>query len=353
MRVDLFDFDLPADRIAQAPADPRDSARLLHVAPAGDFEDLGVRDLPGLLQPGDLLVVNDTKVIPTRLFGQRPDTGGAIEATLVEEIAAERWIAYCRPAKRLKAGSQISFADGALTAHVSDKLADGRVVLDFDRAGGALRDALWAIGRMPLPPYIKRTQDDGQAAADHDHYQTVFAREEGAVAAPTAGLHFTPELLGAIEARGATRASVTLHVGAGTFAAVKVEETTAHVMHSEWARLSPETASAIARTRAQGGRIIALGTTAMRTLESAAQPDGTVAAFEGKTDIFITPGYRFRAVDCLVTNFHLPRSTLFMLVSAFCGLDRMQAAYAHAIAADYRFFSYGDACFLTRAEDSP
>ncbi len=352
MRVDLFDFELPAERIAQAPASPRDSARLLHVPAEGPFADLGVRDLPNLLRPGDLLVVNDTKVIPTRLFGAREGSGGRIEATLVEEETAERWTAYCRPAKRLKPGDRIAFADGALTAEVAAKHADGRLSLAFDRSGAALREALWAVGRMPLPPYIKRAPEDAAAAeGDRAHYQTLFAREEGAVAAPTASLHFTDALLQAIEARGVGRATVTLHVGAGTFAPVKAEDTDAHVMHSEWARLDDQTASRIAETRAAGGRIVAAGTTALRTLESAAGEDGTVRPFEGRTDLFITPGYRFRAVDCLLTNFHLPRSTLFMLVSAFSGLARMKAAYAHAVAAEYRFFSYGDACFLERAED--
>lgn len=364
MRVDLFDFDLPPERIAQAPASPRDSARLLHVPAVGGFADRGVRDLPDLLRPGDLLIVNDTKVIPTRLHGQRAESGGAIEATLVEEVATDRWRAYCRPAKRLKPGDAILFADGVLGARVVEKQADGRVDLLFDRSGAALREALWAVGRMPLPPYIKRPRPEADADMeveatapnDREAYQTLFAREEGAVAAPTAGLHFTPRLIEALEAAGIGRAHVTLHVGAGTFAPVKAEDTDAHVMHSEWARLPEETAAAIARARREGGRVVAVGTTALRTLESAAREAaasgraGTVPPFEGSTDIFITPGHRFLGVDLLLTNFHLPRSTLFMLVSAFSGLERMRAAYAHAIAADYRFFSYGDACLLERAE---
>lgn len=350
MRVADFDFDLPPELIAQAPAEPRDSARLLHVPAAGDIADRGVLDLPDLLRPGDLMVVNNTKVIPTRLHGRRDGSGGKIEATLVEEAAADRWIAYCRPAKRLKAGDLILFADGALEATVAGKDAEGRVTLAFNAAGAALREALWRVGSMPLPPYIKRAQ--GADPADRDHYQTVFAREEGAVAAPTAGLHFTPRLLDAVEARGVRRVEVTLHVGAGTFAPVKAETVADHKMHSEWARLTPDVARAVNETRAAGGRVLAVGTTAMRTLESAAAASAgaEIKPFEGDTDIFITPGYRFGAVDLLLTNFHLPKSTLFMLVSAFSGLDRMKAAYAHAVEARYRFFSYGDACLLERAE---
>ncbi|MEQ8603270.1 MAG: tRNA preQ1(34) S-adenosylmethionine ribosyltransferase-isomerase QueA [Marivibrio sp.] len=350
MRVADFDFDLPPELIAQAPAEPRDSARLLHVPADGGLADRGVRDLPDLLRPGDLMVVNDTKVIPTRLFGRREGSGGRIEATLVEEAAADSWIAYCRPAKRLKPGDAILFADGALAATVGAKDAEGRVRLSFNASGAGLREALWRVGSMPLPPYIKRAA--GADPADRDHYQTVFAREEGAVAAPTAGLHFTPALLQAIEARGVRRVEVTLHVGAGTFAAVKAENVADHKMHSEWARLTRETARAVNETRAAGGRVLAIGTTAMRTLESAAAASAgpEIEPFEGDTDIFITPGYRFRAVDLLLTNFHLPKSTLFMLVSAFSGLDRMKAAYAHAVAERYRFFSYGDACLLERAE---
>jgi S-adenosylmethionine:tRNA ribosyltransferase-isomerase len=340
MKTADFDFDLPEDRIAERPANPRDAAKMLVV---GDtLDNRVVRDLPSLLRPGDLMIVNDTRVIPARLIGQR----GAVrvEATLIKRDDERTWRAFARPGKRLKPGDRIDFAED-LAALVEAK--DGaEVTLRFLSAGAELMAAIHRVGRMPLPPYIRREAED----TDAETYQTVFAAREGAVAAPTAGLHFTPELLAALEARGVGRAAVTLHVGAGTFLPVKVEDVADHRMHSEWCEVPESTARRIAETRAAGGRIVAIGTTAMRTLESAARPDGTVPPFSGETEIFITPGYRFRAVDVLVTNFHLPRSTLFMLVCAFAGTERMKAAYAHAIANGYRFFSYGDATLLRREE---
>jgi S-adenosylmethionine:tRNA ribosyltransferase-isomerase len=341
MKVADFDFDLPRSLIAERPAEPRDAARLLLV---GDgLADRHVRDLPDLLRPGDLLVFNDTKVIPARLVGRR---GAArIEATLHKQVGPETWRAFARPAKRLKPGDRISFGD-ALEAEVLDKGEGGEVVLRFAAAGAALLAALDRIGRMPLPPYIPRAE--GPDARDRADYQTVFARHPGAVAAPTAGLHFTDDLLARLAARGVGQTFVTLHVGAGTFLPVKVEDTRDHVMHAEWGRLGAEAAAAVAAAHAGGGRIVAVGSTALRLLESAADAEGRVAPFEGDTALFITPGYRFKAVDLLLTNFHLPRSTLFMLVAAFAGLDRMRAAYEHAKRAGYRFYSYGDACLLER-----
>jgi S-adenosylmethionine:tRNA ribosyltransferase-isomerase len=345
MRVDAFDFDLPRELIAERPASPRDSARLLHVE--GDrLEDLDVRALPGLLRPGDIMVFNDTRVIPARLFGRRGTAG--VEVTLHLRTGLDTWKAFARPAKKLKEGDTIAFAEG-FAAEVAAKGEAGEVSLRFDRGGDALMTALEQFGRLPLPPYIRRGEADRQDIAD---YQTVFAREKGAVAAPTAGLHFTPELLAAITARGVLRATVTLHVGAGTFLPVKVDDTLDHRMHAERGVVTAVTADAINRARQAGGRVVAVGTTALRLLESAAGADGLVRPFDDATDIFITPGYRFRAVDLLMTNFHLPRSTLFMLVAAFSGLDRMKAAYEHAKAAGYRFYSYGDACLL-HPEDCP
>ncbi|MGE3907338.1 MAG: tRNA preQ1(34) S-adenosylmethionine ribosyltransferase-isomerase QueA [Reyranellaceae bacterium] len=341
MRVDDFDFDLPRALIADHPASPRDAARLLHVASDG-LHDRIVRELPDLLRPGDLMVVNDTRVIPARLRG-RVGVGG-IEITLHKRLDAATWLAFARPAKKLKPGTRIDFGDG-LEAETIEKREAGEVALRFDVAGAALMEALERQGEMPLPPYIRREHAE---AADRADYQTLFAREPGAVAAPTAGLHFTPALLAALEAKGIARASVTLHVGAGTFLPVKVDDTDDHRMHSEWGTIPQATLDAIAATRAAGGRIVAIGTTSLRLLETAAREDGTVGAFEGETDIFITPGYRFRAVDLLLTNFHLPRSTLFMLVCAFAGMDRMKSAYEHAKASGYRFYSYGDACLLER-----
>ncbi|WAJ30986.1 tRNA preQ1(34) S-adenosylmethionine ribosyltransferase-isomerase QueA [Antarcticirhabdus aurantiaca] len=363
MRVDLFDFELPEERIALRPAVPREAARLLAVAPGAPFRDLHVRDLVDELAPGDLLVFNDTKVIPAQLTGLRrreglaPGEGTArIDATLHMRVAPDRWKAFVRPAKRVATGDRIAFGDGgeacllgALDATVEEKGEAGEVTLRFDLSGAHLDAAIAGAGAIPLPPYIasKRPQD----AQDRADYQTIYAREEGAVAAPTAGLHWTPELLAAVEARGVGTAFVTLHVGAGTFLPVKAEDTRDHRMHAEIGAVTPEVAERINAVRAAGGRLVAVGTTSLRLLESAAREDGTVAPFSGATDIFITPGYRFRAVDRLMTNFHLPRSTLFMLVSAFAGTDRMRRAYDHAIAEGYRFYSYGDACLLDRADD--
>ncbi len=358
MRVDLFDFDLPEELIALRPARPRDSARLLHAPPTGGFEDRVVRDAPSLFRPGDLLVFNDTRVIPARLSGVRVrgKTSVAVEATLLRRLSASTWTALAKPGKRLREGDRIRFGalddraclTGALDASVAAKGEDGEITLAFDLAGPALDAAIAAVGAMPLPPYIagKRAPDE----EDISDYQTIFAAHDGAVAAPTAGLHFTEALLARLDAAGVERASVTLHVGAGTFLPVKAEDTGAHVMHAEWREIPAATADAVNRAKSEGRRVIAIGTTALRSLESAANEDGAVRAEVGETDIFITPGYRFRVVDGLWTNFHLPRSTLFMLVSAFAGLDRMRAAYAHAIASGYRFYSYGDAGLLWRAE---
>ena len=338
MRVDLFDFPLPAERIADHPVEPRDAARLLHVA-GGTLSDARVRDLPQLLRSGDLLVVNDTRVIPARLIGQR----GVVKVELLLHRALPApgaWHAFAKPAKRLKPGQEIVF-DHGLSATVIAKTADGLVEVRFNRTGAELRAALDLVGHMPLPPYIKR--DD--TAADRHDYQTIYAAHDGAVAAPTAGLHFTPALFDALGHAGIRRATVTLHVGAGTFLPVKVDDTDQHIMHAEWGEVSAATADAIAQTRAAGGRIVAVGTTSLRILESAAT-SGEVTPFAGDTRLFITPGYTFNAVDMLMTNFHLPRSTLYMLVCAFAGTDVMHAAYAHAIAKEYRFYSYGDACLL-------
>ena len=342
MRVDAFDFELPREAIATRPAQPRDSARLLDLT-AG-LAHRGVADLPALLQPGDMMVFNDTRVIPARLAGRRGEA--KVELTLHRRLDDDRWLAFAKPAKRLRPGDTVRFAD-EFSATVEAR--DGpEVGLVFDRGGTALADALQRHGAMPLPPYLRRAAD----ARDRDDYQTVFARCEGAVAAPTAGLHFTERLLQAIDARGIARHFVTLHVGAGTFLPVSVEDTADHPMHSETCVLTPETAAAINRCRAAGGRIVAVGTTVVRLLESAARPDGEVDAFAGEVDLFIEPGYRFKAVDLMLTNFHLPRSTLFMLVCAFAGTERMKAAYAEALAAAYRFYSYGDACLLAREESA-
>ncbi len=356
MLVDAFDFSLPDSAIALRPAVPRDAARLLTVDPGAPapFGDHIVRDLPALLQPGDALVVNDTRVVPARLFGirRRGDTAARIEVTLHRRDAPDRWRAFVRPAKRLADGETLTFeADGAvaLSAIASDK-DGGEVSLSFDRAGEALDAAMAVVGHMPLPPYIEhRRAGDAADAAD---YQTLFAARPGAVAAPTAGLHFTPDLVDALAARGVALHRVTLHVGAGTFLPVKAETTEGHRMHGEIGTVSSETADALNAARRRGGRLVSVGTTSLRILESAAGDDGVIRPFAGETSIFITPGYRFRCVDRLMTNFHLPRSTLFMLVSAFAGLDTMRAAYAQAIRSGYRFYSYGDASLLDPASDS-
>jgi S-adenosylmethionine:tRNA ribosyltransferase-isomerase len=347
MKTSLFDFHLPPGLIAQEPARPRDAARML-VVDGARLEDRGVRDLPALLKPGDVLVVNDTRVLPSRLVGKR---GAAkIEATLHKRLGdrqggVEEWLAFAKPAKRLKPGDRVAFADD-LAAEVASR-EGGEVRLRFEQTGAAFARALVRHGRMPLPPYIRRP--GGATEADAQDYQTMFARRDGAVAAPTAALHFTPALVEAIRARGVGIARVTLHVGAGTFLPVTAEDTKDHRMHAEWGEVTQEAADAIGAARRAGGRVVAAGTTALRLLESAAKEDGALNAFRGETALFITPGYRFKIVDLLLTNFHLPRSTLFMLVSAFAGLETMQRAYAHAVAAKYRFFSYGDACLLKRA----
>ena len=340
MRVDLFDFELPTDLIALRPARPRDAARLLLVPGEGDFADFTVRDLPSLLRAGDVLVFNDTRVIPAQLEGRRGDA--KIGATLHKRLDLRRWQAFVRNAKRLHVGQVIDFADG-VQALAEARGADGSWTLAFlgDEPVEVLLDR---AGQMPLPPYIAgKRPTDAQDAAD---YQTMFADKDGAVAAPTAALHFTPELLALLAEAGIGHETLTLHVGAGTFLPMKVDDTADHQMHAEWGTISGEVAARLNAVRATGGRVIAVGTTSLRLLESAARADGTIAAFTGDTAIFITPGYRFKAIDGLMTNFHLPKSTLFMLVSALIGRERMQAAYAHAVAAGYRFYSYGDASLL-------
>ena len=340
MRVDTFDFELPRGAIATRPARPRDSARLLDLT-AG-LAHRTVSDLPALLRPGDTMVFNDTRVIPARLVGRRGDA--RVELTLHRRRSAHRWQAFARPARRLRPGDTIRFADD-FSAAVEAR--DGpEVCLAFDRGGAALADALEGHGAMPLPPYMRREAD----ARDRDDYQTVFACRDGAVAAPTAGLHFTDDLLRAIAAQGVERRFITLHVGAGTFLPVAADDTADHAMLAEAGTIAAADADAITRCRQGGGRIVAVGTTVVRLLESAARPDGTVRAFSGEVDLFIEPGHRFHAVDLMLTNFHLPRSTLFMLVCAFVGTERMKAAYAEALAAGYRFYSYGDACLLARGQ---
>lgn len=349
MKVDLFDFDLPRELIAQRPAEPRESARLLRIR-AGGLTDHHVADLPDLLRPDDLLVVNDTRVIPSRLFGRRGEA--RVEVTLHKAEGLDVWAAFARPARKLRLGDRFEAEAGGrvLGAEVIERRDAGEVVLRFDLAGGELIQALEEVGRLPLPPYIERPE--GADARDTEDYQTIFARDKGAVAAPTAGLHFTDRLLSALDARGIERLALTLHVGAGTFLPVKADDTVDHHMHAEWGRLTAETADRLNAARAAGRRIVAVGTTAMRLLETAAGEDRRFRPFEGETRIFITPGGRpVRGTDALMTNFHLPRSTLFMLVSAFAGLNRMHAAYAHAIAGGYRFFSYGDACLIDHCPD--
>ena len=358
MRTDLFDFELPTERIALRPASPRDAARLLVVDGKGAFHDQTVSELPSWLEAGDQLVVNDTKVIAAQLFGRRIGraTEPKIEATLIKRLDGSRWQALVKPAKKLVAGDIIRFGNegkvcllGHLDAEVERKGGEGEVTLSFTFHGPTLDQAIADLGSPPLPPYIaSRREVDERDVSD---YQTMFASQDGAVAAPTAGLHFTPALEAAIRERGVGIQRVTLHVGAGTFLPVKSEDAAGHKMHAEWGSISPATAEALNAARAKGRRIVAVGTTSLRLLESAATEDGMVDPFAGETSIFITPGYRFRAVDILLTNFHLPRSTLFMLVSAFSGLDRMKQAYAHAIANGYRFYSYGDACLLFRTAE--
>ncbi len=342
MKTADFDFELPPGLVAARPIRPRDAARMLVVGEK--LGDRGVRDLPALLNPGDVLVFNDTRVLPARLRGRRGEA--RIEVTLHKQEGTREWRAFARPAKRLRPGDTVAFADG-FGAEVTDKREGGEVLLRFDRAGPDLIAALHDYGEMPLPPYIRR--ESGADAQDRDDYQTMFAEADGAVAAPTAGLHFTPELMRAIADRGVAAVPLTLHVGAGTFLPVKVEDVRRHRMHAEYGEIGQTTVDAVNAARAAGGRVLAVGTTVLRLLESAAEEDGTLRPFSGETDIFITPGYRFKIVDLLLTNFHLPRSTLFMLVCAFAGMTRMKAAYAHAIAAGYRFYSYGDACLLKRA----
>jgi len=339
VRVDLFDFELPPDRIALRPAAPRDSARLLAVKADG-FEDRGVLDLPALLRPGDLLVFNDTRVIPAQLEGRRGEA--SIGATLHKREGVRAWRAFLRNARRVRIGDVIDFGAG-VHATAADKGDDGSALLCF-HGDEPVELLLERAGTMPLPPYIaaRRPPD----AKDADDYQTMFAREQGAVAAPTASLHFTPRLIAALEAAGIGHVTLTLHVGAGTFLPVKADDTADHRMHSEWGRIDAAAADRLNAARRAGGRVIAVGTTSLRLIETAAGEDGIVHPFEGDTAIFITPGYRFGGIDGLLTNFHLPRSTLFMLVSALMGRERMLAAYRHAIASGYRFYSYGDACLL-------
>lgn len=359
MRTDLFDYHLPEDLIALRPVAPRDSARLLVVDSGASpvYSDRTMSDLPELLSPGDALVFNDTKVIPAELRGvrQRDGISARISVTLIERLDGQRWRALARPAKRLKAGDRVVFGEGGnacllggLCATVETRGEEGEVALCFDLAGPALDEAIHTLGAMPLPPYIasRRAADD----RDRSDYQTLYARDEGAVAAPTAGLHFTEGLMQALDARGVSRHFVTLHVGPGTFLPVRTADTAQHRMHAEHGEIDAATADALNAVKTRGGAIVAVGTTSLRLLESATGPDGRLSPFSGATELFITPGYRLRFVDRLLTNFHLPRTTLFMLVAAFSGLETIKRAYAHAVEARYRFYSYGDACLLSPAE---
>jgi S-adenosylmethionine:tRNA ribosyltransferase-isomerase len=345
LRLDDFDFPLPRELIADRPRKPREAARLLHIQAAGPFADWHIADLPELLRAGDLLVCNDTKVIPARLIGKRGMATVAV--TLHRDEGGGTWRAFAKGARRLRPGDRLDFA-ADFAATVSAKHKEGDLSLRFDVAGEAFRAALARHGAMPLPPYIKRPR--GGDMRDLSDYQTMFARAEGAVAAPTAGLHFTPALVAALARRGVGLASLTLHVGPGTYLPVKTDDPSTHHMHAEWGEIPAATAARIASVRRAGGRIVALGTTSLRLLETAAAESGEIRPFAGETRLFILPGYRFRAIDALFTNFHLPRSTLLMLVAAFAGLDRIRAAYAHAVAAGYRFFSYGDACLIEPPE---
>ncbi|WP_421931894.1 tRNA preQ1(34) S-adenosylmethionine ribosyltransferase-isomerase QueA [Phenylobacterium sp.] len=357
MQLADFDFDLPDDHIALRPVSPRDSARLLRVAPGQPLADLTVADLPEQLRAGDILVLNDTRVIPARLKGTRyrGENRQACEATLHRRLSPSRWTAFMKPGKRLAVGDRVAFGEtndracllGQLDATITAKGEGGELTLSFDLMGPDLDAAIAERGAMPLPPYIaaKRAEDE----QDRADYQTVYARDDGSVAAPTAGLHFTPELMARLKAKGVGVAFVTLHVGAGTFLPVKTDDLADHRMHAEYGEVAQETADALNAAKAAGGRVVCVGTTSLRLLESATGEDGVVGPFAAETAIFITPGYRFRVVDGLMTNFHLPKSTLFMLVCAFAGYETMRAAYAHAIATGYRFYSYGDASLLWRA----
>lgn len=350
MRVDDFDFDLPDELIALRPASPRDAAQLLVVGPdEGQLTDRRVSDLVGYLRAGDVLVFNDTRVIPARLHGQRQrgDAQARIEVMLHKREGADLWRAFLRPAKKVQVGEHIQFP-GGLSAERLEAGEGGEALLRFDRGDHALEQAIAVAGEMPLPPYIARKRPTDEA--DFSDYQTLYAAEAGAVAAPTAGLHFTAGLMDAIAAIGVSMVRLTLHVGAGTFLPVTAQDTSAHKMHAEWGEITQAEAATINEAKARGGRIVAVGTTSLRLLESATDEAGIVQPFRGDTDIFIMPGYRFRAVDILMTNFHLPRSTLFMLVSALRSLDEMKAVYAHAVANGYRFYSYGDASLIYRRE---
>ena len=359
MRTDLFDFELPEDRIALYPAEPRDSARMLVVSPAGAqvCADKTVLDLPDFLRAGDAIVVNDTRVIPAALTGTRTRDGAVskIEVNLIRSLGDNRWLSFARPARRLRAGDHITFTSStnqrghSLAATVESKHEGGEITLAFKSGDQELLASLQKYGEMPLPPYIASKRQT--LPEDRNTYQTIYARVDGAIAAPTAGFHITERLMSALRDRGISILSVTLHVGAGTFRPVKAAETSDHVMHAEWCTLDAPTAGKLNCVRQSGGRILAIGTTSLRVLESAAKGDGTLEPFTGETDIFITPGYRFKGTDLLLTNFHLPRSTLFMLVSAFSGLHVMHQAYAHAVASGYRFYSYGDACLLYPGEE--
>ena len=353
MLVSDFDFALPEELIALHPAEPRDSARLLLVDPRHGLSDLHIPDLLTLLKAGDVLVVNDTRVLPAELRGSRVrgENRANVSFNLHKRVDAHTWRAFARPAKKLALLDQLELGNGqadALTARVAGKGETGEVTLEFTLGGAALDEAIKAHGAMPLPPYIGLKR--GLEERDKTDYQTVYAAEDGAVAAPTAGLHFTEGLLQQIAALGVSIERVTLHVGAGTFLPMKVDDTDDHVMHAEWGEIDAATVERINAARAAGGRVVAVGTTSLRLLESAARATGTLAPFSGDTDIFITPGFKFAAVDVLMTNFHLPKSTLFMLVSAFAGFDVMKAAYAHAIRDGYRFYSYGDSSLLLRAQ---